>query len=187
MAMVLISIGSNLGSRLPNCVKGLKRLNSLGIKVERASPWFLSEPLGPPQPWFINGAALISTPLSPPTLLTRLQEVEEEMGRRGKGKGTPRTLDLDIILYGDMVMDSEWLTLPHPRFRERRFVLEPLAAIAPRVKDPITGLRIGELLEICPDPSRVIPLQTGGQPGEFALQFPPGYPERPPGAFWCHL
>ena len=187
MATVFISIGSNLGSRLANCLAAVRLMRERNMEVAKLSPWFLSEPLGLPQPWFINGVAWIHTFLSPSTLLSRLQEIEKILGRREKGTGGPRTLDLDIILYGDLVMDSGWLALPHPRFRKRRYVLEPLAFIAPWARDPITGLTVLKLLEACPDTSKLIPLKTGEQPLE-PLQLPhPTLPERLPQAFWCHL
>ncbi len=187
MATVFLSIGSNLGSRLPNCLAALALLEKKGIKVIKLSPWYLSEPLGLPQPWFVNGVAWIHTTFSPATLLSRLQEMERQIGRKEKGTGSPRTLDLDIILYGDLVTDTPWLTLPHPRFRERRFVLEPLARIAPWVRDPITGLTMQELLEECPDPSRIIPLKTGMPWGKTSGSASGEFPQKLPQAFWHRL
>ena len=187
MATVYISLGSNVGSRLANCLTALERMEGFGIKVEKGSPWFLSEPLGIPQPWFINAVARTYTLMSPHTLLHRLQEIERKMGRKTKGTGGPRIIDLDIILYDRIVLTTPWLTLPHPRFRERRFVLEPLVTLAPRLKDPLTGLTAQELLEKCQDPSRVIPLKTGGKDLEIGGLDRPAHPERLPRAFWRRL
>ena len=98
-----------------------------------------------PQPAYLNGAAVGVTPLQPADLLEHLLIVEEERGRQRPFRNAPRTLDLDLILYGDRVVQTETVTVPHPRFRERAFVLEPLAEIAPALIDPVSGLSVGEL------------------------------------------
>ena len=101
----------------------------------------------PPQPNFLNAVATGMSAADSRTLLGRLLTIEGERGRTRTSAGAPRTLDLDLILVGDEVVESAGLTLPHPRFRERRFVLEPLCEIAPDTRDPVTGLSARELLE----------------------------------------
>ena len=99
-----------------------------------------------PQPMFLNAAATGESMLSAPALLDVLLAVEQRFGRERPYVSAPRTIDLDLILYGNDVIETEALTVPHPRFRERRFVLEPLAEIAADWIDPVTGKTIGELL-----------------------------------------
>ena len=105
-----------------------------------------------PQPMFLNAAATGESMLSAPALLDVLLVVEQRFGRERPYVRAPRTIDLDLILYGDEVIRTEGLTVPHPRFRERRFVLEPLAEIAADWIDPVTGKTIGELLAGLPGP-----------------------------------
>ncbi len=114
----------------------------------RVSPFIDTEPVGVgPQPAFLNGAAVgLCAHGSPRDLLDALLAIEQDRGRERPHPGAPRTLDLDLILFGDLILSEPGLRVPHPRFRERRFVLEPLAAIAPDLVDPVTGLTVGELL-----------------------------------------
>jgi len=99
------------------------------------------------QPWFLNQVAEFETSLLPLQLLDRIHEVEKELGRVRTVVNGPRTVDIDIILYGDTIMQSAELEIPHPRYRERRFVLEPLAELNPALRDPATGELITALLE----------------------------------------
>ena len=145
---VAISLGSNLGDRtahLDFAAAGLARLLS-PIAMSR---WRETEPVGVPgpQPMFLNAAAVGETTLSARALLDALLAIERERGRERPYANAPRTLDLDLILYGVDVIETPGLIVPHPRFRDRRFVLEPLAELAPEWIDPVTGKTIGELLK----------------------------------------
>ncbi len=144
-----IGIGSNLGDRLANCRAVVDRLERLpGIALIRVSPFFESEPQeGVQGGRFLNGVAEIATELPPRQLLDRLREVEVALGRApDHAPGTARTMDLDILLYGDLVTDEPDLTIPHPRLAARRFVLAPLAAVAPAVRHPVLGVTTRVLL-----------------------------------------
>jgi 2-amino-4-hydroxy-6-hydroxymethyldihydropteridine diphosphokinase len=148
LCRVAISLGSNLGNRAEHLEYAIHTLSrELGdIKV---SPIITTEPVevAPGQPSYLNGAVVGVTRLSARALLDRLMEIEREQGRARPYPMAARTLDLDLILYGEDVIDEEGLTVPHPRFRGRAFVLTPLAAIAPEMVDPVSGLTVRELLE----------------------------------------
>jgi len=137
-----IALGSNLGDCRATLESALAALSDApGIRVLRRSGWFRSAPVGPPQPDYLNGCALLEVSLAPEALLDRLLATEARFGRvRGERWG-PRTLDLDLILFADLVLNSSRLQIPHPRLRERAFVLVPLAEIAPDWIEPCTGDR----------------------------------------------
>ena len=118
----------------------------------RVSSFHETEPVavGGSQPMFLNAAAVGETTLSAPAVLDVLLAVERGFGRERPYGGAPRTIDLDLILYGEAVIEMPGLVVPHPRFRERRFVLEPLAEIAPDWVDPVSGKTIAELLRLAP-------------------------------------
>ena len=144
--VVAIALGSNLGDRAAHLEYALRRLASM-LSSMKVSRWYETEPLGVgPQPRFLNGVVVGDTDLSARELLDALLAIERERGRERPFPGAPRTLDLDLILYGDQVIDEDGLIVPHPRFRERFFVLGPLAEIAPDMIDPVTGLKVWELL-----------------------------------------
>ncbi len=150
-----ISAGSNLENRAANLEFGLVSLKKGGI-VSRVSSCFETEPVGfADQPWFLNLAMELQTNLAPLDLLALCQAIEENCGRIRTFRNAPRTLDLDILLYGDTVLNDAKLTIPHPRMAERRFVLAPLAQIAPEVIHPILKISIRLLLEACADPSGI--------------------------------
>ena len=146
-----IALGSNLESRFgdrgANLREAVRRIEKLG-EVRAVSSFYDTEPVGHlEQPRFLNGALLLETDLNPRTLMQELLAVERAMGRERVGaiaKG-PRVIDLDLLLYGDWVLWAEELILPHPRMEERRFVLEPLAEIAPEWVDPVLGVTVREL------------------------------------------
>ncbi len=149
-------MGSNLGDRVANLEMGLTGLEGAGMRCVRPSSFFETEPVGfPDQPWFVNIAVRVDTLLPPGEMLQRCLEIELARGRRRGLKNGPRTLDIDILLYGDLVLNEPGLTIPHPRMAERRFVLEPLAEIAPEVYHPVLVKTIRSLLDSCTDPSSV--------------------------------
>ena len=115
----------------------------------RVSSFHETDPVGvdPTQPRFLNAAAVGITTLSPRETLDALLAIERDFGRERPYAGAPRTIDLDLILYGAEVLEAPGLTVPHPRFRDRRFVLEPLVEVAPDWLDPVTGRTVAELLE----------------------------------------
>jgi 2-amino-4-hydroxy-6-hydroxymethyldihydropteridine diphosphokinase len=142
---VAIALGSNVGDRASHLAFALERLRAL-ISDLRSSTFIATDHVGVgPQPVFLNGAAAGATRLSPRDLLDALLAIEGERGRVRPFAGAPRTLDLDLILYGDRVISEPGLAVPHPRFRERAFVLAPLADVAGQMTDPVTGLTVAEL------------------------------------------
>ncbi len=151
-----IGLGSNLGDRcatLDAAVAALGRIG--GITVAAVSRYHETEPVGGPpgQGLFLNAAAALVTTLSPLGLLRELQNVETLLGRVRTVHWGPRTLDLDLLLFGERVIDSPVLTVPHPHLMGRRFVLEPLAEIAPDAWHPVAGCTIKELLTRLDSPS----------------------------------
>ena len=151
MDRVAIALGSNLGDRRAHLDFAVAKLRSL-LRHVAVSRYHDTVPVGitGPQPLYLNAAATGETTLSAPDLLDALLAIEAARGRERPYPNAPRTLDLDLILYGGLVIDSPELSVPHPRFRARRFVLEPLAEIAPEVVDPVTGRTVRELLADAP-------------------------------------
>ncbi len=148
MPTVYLGLGANLGEREANIRQALEVLGARGVGVRVVSALIESDPVGGPadSPRFLNGAALVETDLSPRELLEVCREVETALGRdRSGGPDAPRTVDLDILVYGQRVIDAPDLTVPHPRIAERGFVLGPLAEIAPGLAVPGTGRTVAEL------------------------------------------
>jgi 2-amino-4-hydroxy-6-hydroxymethyldihydropteridine diphosphokinase len=148
MPLIAIAFGSNLGDRRAHLGWAIDRLSAHLLNL-RASSLVETEPVGvlAPQPNYLNAAVVGESSLTPADLMRVLLALERERGRVRTSPGAPRTLDLDLILYGDSIIDEPDLVVPHPRFRERRFVLEPLAEIAGEWTDPVTGKTIRTLLE----------------------------------------
>jgi 2-amino-4-hydroxy-6-hydroxymethyldihydropteridine diphosphokinase len=149
LTKIAIALGSNLGKREAHLRGAIQALVPVFSHL-RVSSFYETEPIDVPgpQPMFLNAAATAESLLSAPAVLDVILTVEHRFGRERPYVGAPRTIDLDLILYGDSVINAPDLTVPHPRFRERRFVLEPLAEIAPDWVDPVTGKTIRELLEL---------------------------------------
>lgn len=142
-----VALGSNLGVRRAHLDYAVLRLRLL-LHDLRVSRYYETAPVDVPgpQPRFLNAAAVGNATGSARQLLDQLLAVEQARGRERHGQRGPRTLDLDLVLFGDSVIMEEGLVVPHPRFRERRFVLAPLAEIAPDLRDPVTGQKVSQLL-----------------------------------------
>ncbi|MFW6080453.1 MAG: 2-amino-4-hydroxy-6-hydroxymethyldihydropteridine diphosphokinase [Desulfosalsimonas sp.] len=146
---VYIAVGANLGDRIAGCTRGVERLcQSPAIKVIEHSPYYYSAPVGfTDQPWFVNAVFQASTSLEPLTLLKRLKKAEAEAGRQQGGiRFGPRVVDLDLIFYDEKIIQTPWLTVPHPRMHERAFVLRPLCDIAPDLIHPVFNRNVSDLL-----------------------------------------
>jgi len=162
-APVFLGLGSNLGDREAALEGALGRLGERGFRVTRRSSLWLTEPVGgPPQGLFLNAVAEGDTALRPEALLEACLATEREMGRVRVERNGPRTIDVDVLFFGDERRSSPGLVIPHPRLHERRFVLEPLAEIAPGFVHPVLGLTVRELLARCGDASSVRPHAPAG-------------------------
>ena len=149
MARALIGLGANLGDRVATLEAALARLTSAPeIVLTSASRWHETQPIGGPvdQPAYLNGAAVVETSLAPRQLLLRLHAIERELGRERTVHWGPRTVDLDLLLYDDSVVESPELAIPHPRLGFRRFALVPAAEVAADWRHPLLGWNIRELL-----------------------------------------
>ena len=147
--MIVVAFGSNLGDRHRAIRDAADRVATL-LTSFRLSPIIETQPVGEGlehAPPFLNAVGVGESTLSPHELLRELRAIEAAAGRTRPYPGAPRTLDLDLILAGDAIVDEPGLQIPHPRFRERLFVLEPFAAIAPDLVDPVTGFSVQQLLE----------------------------------------
>ncbi len=145
-----ISLGSNIGDRAANIRNAIKALERVG-KIVAVSSLYETEPVEfIEQPWFLNCTVPLETELNPHELIAELLSIEQEMGRYRQQKKGPRNIDLDILLYGDLVLNDATLTIPHPAMQQRRFVLEPLAEIAPEIIHPVLRRTIRELRDALP-------------------------------------
>ncbi len=154
---IYLGMGSNRGDRLSNLRRAMEELGKVGVHVERASSFYRTEPVDfGPQTWFLNCAVEATTALLPMQLLKAAKSVERTLGRRpGVNKG-PRPIDIDILLYENVVVRTAALTIPHERMNTRRFVLIPLRELAPDIRHPVSIRTVAELLQDAPDLSQVI-------------------------------
>ena len=149
-SLAYLSLGSNLGDRDLYLREAIRRLQSVG-RVQAISSVYETQPVElTGQPWFLNCALALETAASPAQLMGQLLAIESAMGRQRIRKKGPRTLDLDILFFADLVVNTPQLTIPHPAIAERRFVLAPLAEIAPSAIHPVLNKTIQELLEALP-------------------------------------
>ena len=147
---VFVAIGSNLGDREGNLARGVRGLGARGLRVTARSSVYETDPVGgPAQGPYLNAVVEAQTRLGPEEVLSACLEVEREAGRERGVRNAARTLDLDLLLYGDAVVSTPALTVPHPRLHERAFVLVPLAEIAPGARHPVLGLTAAEMAARC--------------------------------------
>ena len=148
MHTVYLSLGSNLGDRRRNLDLAIRMLDERGVKIARVSRVYETEPQDVlEQPWFLNVVVEVETRLFPLQLLHEIQRVERRLGRTRVAPKGPRTIDIDILLFGASVVSTGELQIPHPRMAARRFVLEPLAELAPDLRHPVTRESAAEMLE----------------------------------------
>jgi 2-amino-4-hydroxy-6-hydroxymethyldihydropteridine diphosphokinase len=148
--MAYLSLGSNVGERAPNLKAAIDRLGSLGA-VAAVSSFYETEPIEfTAQPWFLNCAVKLNTEKMPRQLLNQVLHIEKKMGRRRVRDKGPRIIDIDILLFGNSIIATKGLTIPHPAMHTRRFVLEPLAEIAPDLRHPVFKRSVRELRDALP-------------------------------------
>ena len=153
---VYLSLGSNLGDRAVHIERALEGLSAEGVRITLRSALYQTEPVEfIEQGWFLNIAVEAETELMPRQLLRVIRHIEQQLGRQRIVRAGPRTLDIDILLYGASIISAAELEIPHPRMADRRFVLVPMAEIAPTVRHPVLRLNMMELLAATPDHSQV--------------------------------
>jgi 2-amino-4-hydroxy-6-hydroxymethyldihydropteridine diphosphokinase len=162
MTTAYLSLGSNIGDRAANIARAIGALPAHGVRVIKQSRLYETEPVEMrEQDWFLNGVVEIQTALQPQELMAALLAIEQSMGRQRLVPKGPRIIDLDILLFGAVVLKQPQLEIPHPRLAARRFVLVPFAEIAPNAMHPALGKTIRELLETTPDKSEVREAKSG--------------------------
>jgi 2-amino-4-hydroxy-6-hydroxymethyldihydropteridine diphosphokinase len=158
--LAYLSLGSNIGDREGNLREAVRQLGGIG-RVTGVSSFYETEPVEfTEQPWFLNCAVGLETGLTPQELMSAILGLEKAMGRLRVQKKGPRVIDIDILLFGDAVLDSVAVTIPHPAMHERRFVLEPLAEIAPEARHPVLNKTMRALQEELPSGAMVCKLKS---------------------------
>ena len=153
---IYIGLGSNIGDRLANIRKAIELMNKEGIEIIKGSSLYETEPVGyKAQGWFLNSVVKAKTELSPVRLWKRLEKIERSMGRKREIKWGPRIIDLDILFYGNRILNGKELKIPHSELHKRRFVLVPLEEIAPKLVHPVFKKTISELSKDLKDNSLV--------------------------------
>lgn len=153
---VYLSLGSNLGDRAAHIARALERLSEDGVRITRRSALYQTEPVEYlEQGWFLNVAVEAETELMPRQLLRAIRHIEQQLGRKRMVHAGPRTVDIDILLHGASLVRAADLEIPHPRIADRRFVLVPMAEIAPTLRHPVLRLNMTELLAATTDRSQV--------------------------------
>lgn len=169
MANVLLGLGSNVGEPLDNLREAVSRLSHICL-VSRVSSVYKTEPVGfADQAWFLNCALTAETSLSPQELLDRILRVEIAMGRERTVRNGPRIIDIDILLFDDLQMATDDLSIPHPRMHQRAFVLHPAVEIAPDMQHPVLQLSIKRAFEALQDSQRVDQISAPAWPPQLAL------------------
>jgi 2-amino-4-hydroxy-6-hydroxymethyldihydropteridine diphosphokinase len=153
---IVLGLGSNIGNREARLREAIGALRHRGIQALRSASLYLTEPRDfVYQPWFINTVVEVETSLDPVGLLEQCLAVEREAGRIRDQMRGPRPIDIDILFFGESQIQTANLTIPHPRYADRRFVLLPLSELAPDFWDPVRNLTIQQLIDRCPDPGEV--------------------------------
>ncbi|HVN19781.1 MAG TPA: 2-amino-4-hydroxy-6-hydroxymethyldihydropteridine diphosphokinase [Dongiaceae bacterium] len=163
--LAYVSLGSNVGDREKNLRSAIQALRLIG-RVRSISSFYETEPVEfTKQPEFLNCVVALETPSTPAHLLHQLLDIEKAMGRQRIQKKGPRTIDLDVVLFGDVAINTPEVIIPHPAMHQRRFVLEPLAEIAPEARHPILKKTVGELLKQLPEGQSVRRIEANSNVG----------------------